>query len=255
MNHWIGWPRSRTEAATRTLVMLAIVALISLGAVTNRYYWPRLPQSDSTATTRPTPTSAPAATLPLLNPGVRADTFAPLLRVSTPAAKPVVRSRYRRSARVVAAEAELRARELLLPLPGLLPEKLRDSFLNARGNGTRRHYAIDFPAPRGTPILSVDDGTVLDMKTSAQGGISLFVSDATGQFIYYYAHLQKYHPRMKKGYFLLRGDTVGFVGTSGNAPDNMPHLHFAILLGSNLARWSTGTPLNPAEVWRKSTSR
>jgi murein DD-endopeptidase MepM/ murein hydrolase activator NlpD len=257
MSRWIGWPRSRTEAATRTIALVAVVALLSVGAVTNRYL-PGLVSPDSTANVRTA--SAPAATLPLLNPAPKPDSFVTRVTSAAKRAPASVASArgsgsYRRSARVMAALADLRQRGLLLPLPGLSTDDLRDSFLNARGDGTRRHFAIDMPAPAGTPILSVDDGTILGMRTSAEGGISLFVSDATGQFIYYYAHLKKYHPLMEKGRFLLRGDTIGFVGTSGNAPENMPHLHFAILLTSSLARWSSGTPINPAEVWRKSTSR
>ena len=237
-NRWFGWS---AQARTRTRAMLLVIVLASLGGVTNRYV--------------PTSTAAPVKpatiTIPIVPP--RLDSIVPVARTER-ARQPrasVRLNRYRRSAQVEAALLELRTRDLLLPLPFLEPNDLRDTFENMRGGGSRRHYAIDLAAPKGTPILAVEDGQVLDLKTGGDGGIALFASDASGRFIYYYAHLLKYHPRIEKGLALLRGDTIGYVGTSGNAPESMPHLHFAILLSSSLARWSTGTPINPAEVWRK----
>ena len=239
MNIWNRWQRWSAEAITRIRALLVMIALVSIGAVTNRYV-PRLPATQS---------SLPAAPV----------TFRPehndsVFSIARP--KPITRSitrptlkRYRRSAQVDAAITELRTRALLLPLPDISVADLHDSFENLRGGGLRRHFAIDIGAPKGTPILAVDDGVVLDMKNGGDGGIALFASDASGQFIYYYAHLMKYHPRMERGLTLMRGDTIGYVGTSGNAT-NRPHLHFSILLSSGLARWSSGTPINPAEVWR-----
>ena len=236
---WIGWS---AHARTRTRALLLMAVLVSLGGVTNRY----APASTSSAA----PSTPAIITIPIVPP--RLDSIVPVARNERPRQpRKVSLSRYRRSAQVEAAITELRSRNLLLPLPFLVPDDLRDSFENMRGGGSRRHYAIDIAAPTGTPILAIEDGIVLDMKTGGSGGIALFTSDATGRFIYYYAHLQKYHPGMENGRTLLRGDTIGYVGTTGNAPENMPHLHFSILLASSLARWSTGTPINPVEVWRK----
>jgi murein DD-endopeptidase MepM/ murein hydrolase activator NlpD len=161
------------------------------------------------------------------------------------------RNAFRRSAQVQVALTELRARNLVLPMSFLTPADLNDSFENTRSGGTRRHYAIDIPAPVGTPILAVDDGVIIDLKSGGRGGIAVVAADAAGRFIYYYAHLLKYHPSMEPGRALVRGDTIGFVGTSGNASEDKPHLHLAILRASNVARWSSGTPINPAEVWKR----
>jgi murein DD-endopeptidase MepM/ murein hydrolase activator NlpD len=178
------------------------------------------------------------------------DTHNAVAPVAEPATRPSHGVAYRRSTLVDAALAELRARRLRLPISFLTFNDLRDSFHHPRGGGSRQHLAVDIAAPRGTPILSVDDGVVLDLKTEGQGGIALVAADPDRVFIYYYAHLQEYHPSIQPGRPLARGDTIGFVGTSGNAPEHLPHLHFAIWRSSNLARWSSGTPINPVAVWR-----
>lgn len=239
MTRWTRFHRWSAEAATRARALLVMVTLVTVGGVTNRYV-PRLPAAQTLLPTGPVPFRPPH------NDSVFTIARPTTLRAPGKASL----KRYRRSAQVDAAVAELRSRALLLPLPDLAVADLHDSFEQVRAGGTRRHHAIDIPAPRGTPILAVEDGIVLEMKTGGDGGVTLFAADARGQFIYYYAHLLKYHPRIEQGLVLVRGDTIGYVGTTGNAPENTPHLHFAILLSSNLARWSKGTPVNPAEVWR-----
>jgi len=238
MINWKRWQRWSSEAITRVRALLVMIALVSIGAVTNRYV-PRLPSQTVQHT-------APAPFRPLGGDSVFSVARPKPLRAAP--SRPTLK-RYRRSAQVDAAVTELRSRGLSLPLPEITPANLHDSFENIRGGGIRRHFAIDIAAPTGTPILAVDDGVVLELRRGGDGGIALFASDARGQFIYYYAHLLKYHPRIERGLTVLRGDTIGYVGTSGNAKNN-PHLHFAISLSSSLTRWSNGTPINPAEVWR-----
>jgi murein DD-endopeptidase MepM/ murein hydrolase activator NlpD len=182
----------------------------------------------------------------------RADTIRNLIAVPPPpretASVALARS-FQRSALVKAAIAELRGR-LMLPLPGISPRDLYDSFDEFRDGGARRHRAIDISAPVGTPVLSVDDGQVLRMHESRIGGISLYATDPKSHFIYYYAHLDGYHPNMQPGMRLARGDTIGFVGTTGNASPDSPHLHFAVLRASRLGGWSRGAPLNPYSILR-----
>ena len=161
---------------------------------------------------------------------------------------------YRRSAQVDQAEEELRDRHLMLPLPELTQDQLRDSFDDPRDKGARRHNAIDIPAPIGTPILSVDTGTITKLHTSRDGGISVYATDPRSRYIYFYAHLDAYHPLLVEGITVLPGDTLGFVGTTGNASPENPHLHFAIFRASNLGGWSRGTPINPVRIWRKPKS-
>jgi peptidoglycan LD-endopeptidase LytH len=143
---------------------------------------------------------------------------------------------------------ELKSKDLLLPVPGVEPKTLKDTFRQKRGT-QRVHHALDIVAPRNTPILSTDSGTIIKLFTSKAGGLTVYTADSDRRFIYYYAHLERYHTGLHEGMKLARGDTIGYVGTSGNAPANYPHLHFAILRSYNVAKWSRGTPVNPAKVF------
>ena len=144
--------------------------------------------------------------------------------------------------------ATLRNRSLVVPVRGLEAEDLVSSFTDARGNG-RRHHAIDILAPRGTEVLAVEDGKVAKIFTSDAGGLTLYQFDPTETFVYYYAHLDSYAPGLKEGAMLRKGDVVGTVGTTGNAPKNTPHLHFAISKLDPDKRWWGGTALDPYVVW------
>lgn len=142
----------------------------------------------------------------------------------------------------------LRDRALALPLPGLDPRRLRDSFDDPRSGHV--HEALDIPAPRGTRVVAVDDGTVARLLTSARGGITVYQFDPASAYCYYYAHLDRYAPGLREGAAVRRGDLLGFVGTSGNAPPDTPHLHFAIFRLGSPPRWWEGTPVNPFPVFR-----
>ncbi len=141
--------------------------------------------------------------------------------------------------------AYLRSRQLLIPVPGVRGSELPNTFDEARADGARRHDAMDILAPRGTPVLSVDAGRIARIDTSDRGGLSLYATDPSGKFVYYYAHLDAYRRGLHDGQPLARGDTLGFVGTTGNAPPGTPHLHFAISLLGDPRRWWDGTPVNP----------
>ena len=145
--------------------------------------------------------------------------------------------------------AALRSRSLLLPVKGLRAEDLKSSFHDARGS-SRRHEAIDILAPRGTDVLAVEDGKVAKLFTSDAGGLTVYQFDPTETFVYYYAHLDQYAPDLKEGAMLRKGDLVGKVGTTGNAPKDTPHLHFAIAKLDPDRRWWGGTALDPFLVWR-----
>ena len=139
----------------------------------------------------------------------------------------------------------LRTRQIVMPVAGASISKVADSFDEARDGGERVHRAIDILAPRGTPILAADDGVILRMTTSSLGGISMFAVDPEHRVVYYYAHMDHYHPNMSAGRTLVRGDTIGFVGTTGNAPKDMPHLHFQIMLMPADGKYWIGEPINP----------
>ncbi|MFN2565466.1 MAG: M23 family metallopeptidase [Gemmatimonadaceae bacterium] len=138
----------------------------------------------------------------------------------------------------------LQRRRLIIPVVGVQPEDLRNDFYATRGGG-RRHNAIDILAPFGTPVIAADDGYVLRLSRNSAGGIVLYATDPEERVAYYYAHLAGYHDGMSAGKALQKGDTIGYVGTSGNAPENTPHLHFQIMRMRGGGRYWNGEPLNP----------
>ena len=141
----------------------------------------------------------------------------------------------------------LRARQLLLPVQGFDLAHLRDNFAEKRG--ARVHEAIDIASPRGTPVLAVDDGIVKKLFTSAAGGLTVYEFDPGSSYAYYYAHLDRYAEGLREGQSVKKGDRLGYVGTSGNAPKDAPHLHFTIFKLAPEKRWWEGTPINPYALW------
>ncbi len=138
----------------------------------------------------------------------------------------------------------LLATRLLVPVRGVPAAKIEDSF-DAPRDGGRRHDAVDILAPRGTPVLAAIDGTVLRVGTNALGGNVIWMADAERRFACYYAHLDRYARGVRAGNTVQRGDVLGFVGTTGNAPPDVPHLHFQVMRITDAARWWNGTPVDP----------
>jgi murein DD-endopeptidase MepM/ murein hydrolase activator NlpD len=152
------------------------------------------------------------------------------------------------------AEATLAAHDLMLPVAGVSPDQLRDSF-NAPREGNRFHHAIDIMAPRGTAVLAADDGRVLRVSSNTLGGLTVYTVDRSGQFVYYYAHLEGYARGLKAGQIVFKGDTLGFVGTTGDAPDNAPHLHFQILRMPPNGKYWEGDPIDPFPLLSERATR
>ncbi|HWQ55990.1 MAG TPA: M23 family metallopeptidase [Bryobacteraceae bacterium] len=148
---------------------------------------------------------------------------------------------------------DLAERRLLIPVEGVRPKDLVDTFDQARAEG-RRHDAIDIIAPRGTPVLAVEDGTVVKLFASEAGGLTVYQFDRSETWCYYYAHLDRYATGLREGMRLKRGDLVGYVGTSGNAAPDNPHLHFAVHRLGPEKRWWEGTPVNPFPLLTAGTS-
>ncbi|MCC2674172.1 MAG: endopeptidase [Ramlibacter sp.] len=138
----------------------------------------------------------------------------------------------------------LATRRLVVPVDGVQPSQLRDTFHSGRGKG-RKHQAIDIMAPRGTPVLAADDGRVAKISSNQGGGLSAYLVDPSGRLVYYYAHLDGYAPGLREGQPIKRGDLIGYVGSTGNAPESAPHLHFAVLVLARERRWWGGEALNP----------
>jgi murein DD-endopeptidase MepM/ murein hydrolase activator NlpD len=144
----------------------------------------------------------------------------------------------------------LRSRALTIPVQGITAPQLKDTFTQARAGGVP-HDAIDIMAPRSTPVLAVDDGRIAKLFLSKAGGITLYQFDPESRYAYYYAHLDRYVDGMTEGGSVSKGQVIGYVGSTGNASPDAPHLHFAIFKLGPERHWWQGVPLNPYLVWHQ----
>ena len=141
-------------------------------------------------------------------------------------------------------EAALAAKSLIVPVQGVDASRVRDSYTAGRGGG-RTHDAVDIMAARGTPVIAAEGGTILRLRHNEAGGITIYQLDPDERFIYYYAHLDRYQDGLVEGLKVNQGDILGFVGTTGNAPKDMPHLHFQVMLYKGRGQYWGGEPINP----------
>lgn len=142
---------------------------------------------------------------------------------------------------------DLAARNLTIPVTGVSADKLVRSYHDSRSGG-REHEALDILAPRNTPVVAVEDGTIAKLFFSKAGGITVYQFDPSAEYSYYYAHLERYADGLKEGDPVHRGQVIGYVGTSGNAPKDTPHLHFAVFRLTPDKHWWEGTPIDPYDI-------
>jgi murein DD-endopeptidase MepM/ murein hydrolase activator NlpD len=145
------------------------------------------------------------------------------------------------AAALAEAERTLAAKNLAFPVRGYR-NALQDTFDETRG--TARHEALDIIAPRGTAVIAVDDGKVAKLFTSVPGGLTVYLFDPTGKLAYYYAHMDRYAPGLEEGASVERGQVIGYVGSTGNAAPNAPHLHFTVYALGPGREWWKGVALN-----------
>ncbi len=148
-------------------------------------------------------------------------------------------------ARLTAADSDFfGSHPLMIPVDRIAPGRLTDSFYDRRSDN-RIHQALDILAPRGTPVLAVVDGTVLRMAQNALGGTTIYVVDDDARYVFYYAHLDHYSDAVTTGLRVKQGEVLGYVGTSGNAPPETPHLHFQVMRKERGRRdWWNGAPID-----------
>jgi murein DD-endopeptidase MepM/ murein hydrolase activator NlpD len=145
----------------------------------------------------------------------------------------------------------LAQRPLLVPVVGIEPGRLADNYEQSRG--ARQHEALDIMAPHGTPVVAVDDGRITKLFTSKPGGLTIYQYDPSGQLAYYYAHLQGYAQGLREGQEVKRGEVIGYVGVTGNANPNAPHLHFGVFRLGTPPKWWQGEPVNPYPALSRAT--
>ncbi|HEY4561834.1 MAG TPA: peptidoglycan DD-metalloendopeptidase family protein [Thermoanaerobaculia bacterium] len=146
--------------------------------------------------------------------------------------------------------SDLAQRGLLVPVQGVPRTQLQDTFDDARSQG-RVHNAIDIMSPRNTPVLATEAGRIVKLFTSNLGGLTIYELDPTETFCYYYAHLDHYAPGLKEGDQVAKGQVIAYVGSTGDASPDAPHLHFEITRLHPDKHWWQGDPINPYPVLRQ----
>ena len=159
-----------------------------------------------------------------------------------------------RTRRAVAARAEpppveaapvAAASGLTLPVAGYDRGELRDHWGDPRDGGTRAHTGIDLMAPAGTPVVAAAPGRVEKLFLSNAGGTALYQRSPDRRWTYYYAHLAGYAPGIAEGQRVRAGQTLGYVGDSGNAGAGNYHLHFGVTRTTPDQRWYQGQAIDP----------
>lgn len=130
-------------------------------------------------------------------------------------------------------------RNLVIPVEGVSAYDLENNFGAPRDGGKRSHRGIDIFAPRGTRAVAVTDAVITYIGEQTLGGKCVWIRADDGS-MFYYAHLDRWFPGIHEGMRVRKGQTLGFVGTTGNAVNTPPHLHFQVV--------SRSETLNPYEV-------
>lgn len=114
---------------------------------------------------------------------------------------------------------------MVFPVAG--KKSIIGSFWGAgRDGGKRKHEGIDIFARKGTPVVAVADGIVMDAGITPRGGKTVWLRSSNDNHYYYYAHLDK--QLVQFGQSVKQGQHLGTVGNTGNAKLTPPHLHFGI---------------------------
>ncbi|HYW49551.1 MAG TPA: M23 family metallopeptidase [Gemmatimonadaceae bacterium] len=134
---------------------------------------------------------------------------------------------------------------LAFPVDGRGNEAIQSLFGVDRDGGQRSHHGIDIFAPRGTPVLAGTNGVVRSISPNNLGGNVVWLGDSERAQSLYYAHLDRH--AVTAGQRVRTGDTLGFVGNTGNARTTAPHLHFGI--------YTRGGPIDPLRYVRRVAER
>jgi len=240
--------------ANRTRIRLLIAILLVVGALV-AFVWAlsRRSQTEQVAVVQlpPVATSSavPAVAEPSLAVPSPVPSVEPTVELTTPS--PVTESTPQTAATPEASPAapDVSATSLLIPVEGVRASDLRDTFQASRSEG-RVHDAIDIPAPRGTPVLAATDGRIVKLFQSVPGGITLYQLATDNRTILYYAHLERYADGLKDGQQARRGETIAYVGDTGNATPGNYHLHFQVYRITDPKHFWDGENLNPYGLLR-----
>jgi murein DD-endopeptidase MepM/ murein hydrolase activator NlpD len=254
------------RARVLLLAALLFAAIAALVWYLSYAYWaqpvtPLRPPAQSAEALTPTPTATPqtqATQTPQADAAPAPTAASPTpTEQPTPAATPQSQTQSTsqsqtqpQGAPVGDTASTLASMHLLLPVQGMRPEQLRDTFTDARSEG-RVHDAIDIMAPRNTPVLAAADGRIVKLFRSEKGGITLYqLASADEHIVFYYAHLERYAEGLAEGHVARRGETLAYVGDTGNATPGNTHLHFQIYRVADPKHFWTGDNVNPYTILR-----
>lgn len=230
------------SVATERAVILLVFGMVFTFVIWLSLHVQRPSPVDSVAPLQSSPT--PAATIQTALPSSPAPT--PTVGATPPAAAtPSVMATPRAS-----ITPDVAPGSLVIPVIGVLPEQLRDTFDEARSEG-RTHNAIDIMAACGTPVVAAIDGKILRLFQSERGGITIYQMGPDNKTVYYYAHLSRYAEGLAVGQSVKQGRLLAYVGDTGNAGAGNCHLHFAIWTVTNPKRYWDGEQINPYPLLRR----
>jgi murein DD-endopeptidase MepM/ murein hydrolase activator NlpD len=135
-----------------------------------------------------------------------------------------------------------------IPVAGVTPDRLNDTWGQARADGAREHHAIDIMAPRGTPVVAAAAGRIEKLFESKAGGHTIYIRRVDPAWIDYYAHLDTYAADLREGSAIKAGQQIGTVGSTGDADPGAPHLHYEIKQMMPGEKWWQGTNINPYPI-------
>ena len=241
----------------RTRLQILIGFFVVVCAIATLIWWLRAKNPLAQTTLFP---SSPTRTSPLPSPageassagmpagGITSQQSAPS-KQSTATSTPVSDAAHSGSAPSSSSAPPINSAKLLIPVAGVRPDQLQDTFKDARSEG-REHDAIDIMAPRGTPVLATADGRIVKLFYSEKGGITIYQLANDSKMIYYYAHLERYADGLAEGHYARQGEVIGYVGDTGNATPGEYHLHFAISIVDDPNQWWGGVAINPYPLLR-----
>jgi|GEM_PF-347068 len=213
---------------------------------------PRLPPPETTGAGGPSIRDPREARLPFSPDSVASKTLSPAVRRGQPADS----SGFAMSPTpgIPFTPADLDTLRLMIPVAGIGPDDLADTYDDARSD-ERSHHAIDIMAAHGAPVLAAADGRILRLFTSEPGGITIYQLSADGRRVYYYAHLDRYAEGIAEGDAVRTGDVIAYVGDTGNAGAGNYHLHFAVWMVTEPSRYWDGLTINPYPVLMRSAGK
>ena len=233
----------KSSTRTRIQILLVVALVIAAIAAILRIRRDRTHETPPVAVETPAPT--PTHSLALTPPPVSSAPATPEVPLVEPglSATPITQGS-------PAAGSFVGQVNLIIPVSGVKPEQLIDTFGDARSVG-RAHDAIDIPAAAGTPVIAASDGEVARLFQSERGGTTIYQLSPDKKLVFYYAHLQRYADGIYAGKFVRQGEVIAYVGDTGNAGVGNFHLHFSIAALTDPKRYWEGTNINPYPLLKK----